>query len=244
MPLPKPNKGESKDDFLSRCMGDDAMQSEYPDEDERYAVCNSQWENKSAASIERRTYDLDNLEIVTREDEPEKIVGHAAVFNSISGNGWFREQVAPGAFKESIKNDDIRALFNHDKNYVLGRNKSGTLELREDKQGLLTTIVPPESGIVRDLVLDPIRRKDITGMSIGFEIITEERTKGEGNEPDLFTIKEAKLWDVSPVTFPFYEQTDVSLRSRETWRQEQRQRPNITGKRLQLLKREFDLRRI
>ncbi len=197
--------------------------------------------------IEYRTFDISQLAIITRDDEPDKIVGHAAVFNKVGDGGWFLEKMAKGAFTNSISKDDIRALFNHDRNFVLGRNTAGTLELIEDSQGLLSTILPPDTQYARDLKVS-IDRKDITGMSIGFEIIEEIRKQGEDGAPDLFTIKEAKLWDISPVTFPFYEETDVSVRSREAWRDQNNHAPvdtrNIDGRRLQLLKREFESRRI
>jgi uncharacterized protein len=203
---------------------------------------------RNNGDMERRTYDITDIEVITRDDTPDKIVGHAAVFNTIGDGGWFREQVAPGAFARSINDDDVRALFNHDKNFVLGRNKAGTLEMSEDEQGLLVSITPPDTQLARDLRVS-ISRGDISGMSIGFEIIKESREAGEDGELDLFTLEEVKLWDVSPVTFPFYKETDVSMRSREAWREEvnqQRQeptRPNMMGKRLQLLKREFEARR-
>ena len=85
--------------------------------------------------LETRAFTCDLLEIETRNDnEMPKIIGHAAVFNQLSEDlGGFREQIAPGAFAEAIKQDDIRALFNHDSNFVLGRNTSKTLVLGEDK---------------------------------------------------------------------------------------------------------------
>ena len=172
-------------------------------------------------SREQRTFSAE-LKLETREEgKAQRIVGHAAVFNVVAGNGWFKEQVAPGAFKSSIEQDDIRALFNHDPNYVLGRNKAGTLDLREDDKGLWIEIEPPDTQFARDLKVS-IERGDITQMSFGFEILKEDREKGEGKDPDLFTLREVKLWDVSPVTFPFYSQTDVSVHSREAWAKTQR----------------------
>lgn len=174
-----------------------------------------------AGALERRTY-VAELSLQTRqEDQKQRIIGHAAVFDVVAGNGWFREKVAPGAFKNSIEKDDVRALFNHDPNFVLGRNKAGTLIMREDDKGLLVEIDPPDTQIARDLKVS-IERGDITQMSFGFEILKEEREQGEGKEPDLFTLREVKLWDVSPVTFPFYSETDVSVHSREKWRETQR----------------------
>ncbi len=198
---------------------------------------------REKAQIERRTFDVTSLSIETRElGEAERIVGHAAVFETIGDGGWFREKVAPGAFSKSIGQDDIRALFNHDPNYVLGRNKAGTLTLREDEKGLWIEVDPPDTQFARDLKTS-ITRGDITQMSFGFEIINEERQKGTDKEPDLFTLREVKLWDVSPVTFPFYAQTDVSVHSREQWLAQQQRRKTLpVGAWRDLLRRKFNLR--
>jgi HK97 family phage prohead protease len=173
-----------------------------------------------------------------KEDAPPKIVGHAAVFNQETNiGGMFREMVAPGAFKKSIKEDDVRALFNHDANFVLGRTESGTLDLKEDKDGLWMEVTPPDTQLVRDMVMEPIRRGDITQQSFGFEVKAQEWRDGEDNELDLRVIREAKLWDVSPVTFPAYDGTDVAVRSHDEYRKAKAaNRTNIKRKRLALNK--------
>ena len=93
------------------------------------------------------------------------IEGHAAVFDSwsetLGGIFPFKEIVRKGAFNESIGKDDIRALFNHDPNYVLGRNRAGTLELVEDEIGLKVRIIPPDTSWAKDIQIS-IRRGDIT----------------------------------------------------------------------------------
>lgn len=199
---------------------------------------------KDRPKMERRTFAVDSLLIEKREEsQTEKIIGHAAVFDTIGDGGWFREKIAPGAFATSIGRDDVRALFNHNPDYVLGRNKAGTLLMREDEKGLLVEIDPPDTQFARDLKIS-ISRGDITQMSFGFEILDEERKKGEGNEPDLFVLREVKLWDVSPVTFPFYQQTDVSVHSREAWAMEHRKEQVSIGIRTDLLRRELNLRRL
>ena len=194
---------------------------------------------RESSPIEYRTFDMISLR--ADGEEAKQIIGHAAMFNVIGDGGWFREKIAPGAFAKSIERDDVRALFNHDKNFPLGRNKAGTLRLSEDDKGLLSEIDPPDTQYARDLLVS-IGRGDITQMSFGFEIVAEERIKGQGKEPDLFIIKEAKLWDVSPVTFPFYTQTDVSVHSREAWAADQRKAQIPAGLRAALLRREFTLR--
>lgn len=201
------------------------------------------WQPRQNSEREYRTYAITSITIEKRaESERQKIVGHAAVFDVIGDGGWFREKVAPGAFLKSIQDDDIRALFNHNPDYVLGRNKAGTLSLREDDKGLLVEIDPPDTQSARDLVIS-IGRGDITQMSFGFEILKEERTDGEGKEPDLFTLKEVRLWDVSPVTYPFYKQTDVSVHSREAWSEEQKAARRFVQKgwKVQLRRKRLDL---
>ncbi len=200
---------------------------------------------KETTKLEHRTYAV-SMSIEKRgEAEQERIVGHAAVFDTVGDGGWFREKIAPGAFTNSIGRDDVRALFNHNPDYVLGRNTAGTLTLREDEKGLWVEIDPPDTQFARDLKVS-IARGDISQMSFGFEIISEERQKGIGNEPDLFTLREVKLWDVSPVTYPFYKETDVSVHGREAWATEHRTETKSipVGKRVELLRRELNAKRI
>lgn len=144
------------------------------------------------------------------------LVGHAAVFNVEAViAGMFRETIAPRAFRKSIKESDVRALFNHDPAHVLGRNKAGTLRLSEDDVGLSYEIDLPDTQTARDLWTS-IDRGDITQSSFAFETVREMRAEPDaeaGETLPLFTVKEARLWDVSPVTYPAYEQTDVTARS-------------------------------
>lgn len=146
--------------------------------------------------------------------EKKKIRGYAAMFNEWSDPimGYFREIIRRGAFKKTIQENDIRALFNHDPNYVLGRNKNGTLELVEDRKGLAIAIDPPNTIWARDLV-ESIKRGDIDQMSFQFRTV-----KDKWNEEDKNNITrellEAKLYDISPVTFPQYPKTTVAVRSK------------------------------
>lgn len=166
---------------------------------------------------ERRTLQSE-FRVEQREDGKKLIRGHAAVFNSETDLGWFREKIAPGAFSESIGKDDVRALFNHDENFILGRNKAGTLTMREDEQGLYVEIDPPDTQVARDLVTS-IERGDISQMSFGFQTIKDSWETEENAAKDLRTLEKVKLWDVSPVTFPAYQETDVAVRSHDCWSQ-------------------------
>jgi hypothetical protein len=188
--------------------------------------------------LERRTYKSTELGIETREDKPPIIKGHAAVFNVIESGGWFREQVAPGAFKKSIKKDDIRALWNHNTEIVLGRNRAGTLKLKEDETGLAVEITPPDTQIARDMV-ESITRGDVSQMSFGFIVKRATWVEEDDEDEDLRTLEEIELWEVSPVTFPFYEDTDIGLKSEHReWRDglhpPQKDRNRIYRRRLDL----------
>lgn len=167
--------------------------------------------------VENRIFTFD---IEHREEETPKLFGHAAIFNTYADLGCWEERIMPGAFNDSIGTDDIRALFNHDSAYVLARNKSGTLKLWEDERGLAFEIVPPDTQLIKDLVLAPIKRGDINQMSFGFQVLKETWTESQDmKQKDKRDILNVKLWEISPVTFPAYVQTDVSMRSYEAWKQ-------------------------
>lgn len=155
---------------------------------------------------------------INESDGGTCIEGHAAVFDSwsetLGGIFPFKEKVRKGAFEESIGRDDIRALFNHDPNYVLGRNRAGTLELVEDDVGLRVRITPPDTSWARDITTS-IRRGDISQMSIGFVVEDDEWSSKDGI--DTRELKKVRLFDVSPVTFPAYTATDVGVRAMQEY---------------------------
>ena len=240
MPLPVPKKSESKDDFISRCMGNETMKDEYPDNDQRLAVCYSQWKKKEKkdefSELEERSFDF---QIEKRDDETGELIGHAAIFNKYTDILWWKERIIPGAFKESIKSDDIRALFNHDPNYVLGRNKAGTLKLEEDEKGLAVRIKPPDTQIANDVV-KLIERGDVSQMSFAFQVLEDAWVYGEEKDPDKRDLIKVKLWDVSPVVYPAYKGTDIAVRSYENWKKLHTQ-PETAWRR-NLLRRYFNIK--
>lgn len=145
------------------------------------------------------------------------IVGYGAVFNERTqiGSYWV-EEIAPGAFAAAIaEGADVRALFNHDQDHVLGRTAAGTLTLREDETGLWYEIAPADTQLARDLRAN-IAAGNITGSSIGFIVRAEEWTKpATPADLPLRRITEVEwLRDVGPVTFPAYEQTTAEAEAR------------------------------
>jgi len=131
-------------------------------------------ENKSLNKEERHFLTNAEYRITDNSIEKEKILeGYAAVFDVAANiGGLYREYVRSTAFNKTIKEADIRALFNHDSNYVLGRNKAGTLELITDNKGLFFRIYLPKTEWANGL-MEQIRRGDITQCSCGFRAINE-----------------------------------------------------------------------
>lgn len=160
---------------------------------------------------ETRFIHFSELRTDTGEDESPRIRGYAALFDTWSEDlGWFREKIKPGAFLNTIKEADIRALWNHDPNYVLGRNKSETLQLREDEKGLAVDIAPPDTQWARDLMTS-MKRQDINQMSFAFQTIRDEWNYD--SDPLERTLVECKLFDVAVVTYPAYPATSAAVRS-------------------------------
>ncbi|HQX76984.1 MAG TPA: HK97 family phage prohead protease, partial [Thermoflexales bacterium] len=142
-----------------------------------------------------------------RSDGTDSIVGHAAMFDVLSEELWgFREKIAPGAF-DDVLGDDVRALFNHDPNFVLGRTTARTLVLSVDQTGLRNEIAPPDTQWARDL-LTSMKRGDITQQSFAF--VVKNDSWEYNKEADTVTrtiLKVERLYDVSIVTYPAYPQT-------------------------------------
>ncbi|EJL44020.1 phage prohead protease, HK97 family [Brevibacillus sp. CF112] len=142
------------------------------------------------------------------------IEGHFAVFSRETElwPGAF-EEIAPGAFDNTFSND-IRALINHETRLVLGRNKSGTLELRADNYGLWGRIkINPNDTDAMNLY-ERVKRGDVDQCSFGFNIVRED-TEWREDGTVKWTIREVDLHEVSVVTFPAYEDTGVAARQKQ-----------------------------
>ncbi len=170
--------------------------------------------NSAVSSQEKRYVSLEG-DTVTRTDDAIGFRGHAALFERRTWIGpprlGFWEQVARGAFTKSVGEADVRFLVNHDPNLVLARTTSGTLRLSEDSVGLLADADLARTSYGDDLAIS-LERGDVTQMSFAFEVV-REGWEVLGDETEMRTILEAKLWDVSAVTFPAYSDTDAALRS-------------------------------
>jgi uncharacterized protein len=143
---------------------------------------------------------------------PGTLTGYAALFNKLSLDlGYFREQLAPGAFSKALTRCDVRALFNHDPSAVLGRTSAGTLQLSEDATGLRMECTLPDTTLGRDLA-ESIRRGDVQGQSFAFTVAAD-KWDFSGETPLRMVLEVEELYDVGPVTYPAYEESSVALRS-------------------------------
>ncbi|MBB3972773.1 HK97 family phage prohead protease [Hansschlegelia beijingensis] len=163
---------------------------------------------------EKRSAGL-GVEVRAADDGKRTLVGYAAVFERVATiSSYFKEQIASGAFADAI-DGDILALVEHDRSRVVGRTKSGTLRLAEDGKGLRVEIDVPDTTVGNDLwVL--VERGDIAGMSFGFRVVKE--TWDESTTPPTRTIEKLELVEVSAVTFPAYEDTEIGVRSLQEFR--------------------------
>ncbi len=164
-----------------------------------------------------------------RESEGDiQVAGYAAVFNQEADiGGYFRERIAPGAFTDAIGRDDVAFLFNHDEDTVMARTRSGTLTLSEDDHGLkiAARLEPGDPDAQR--VLHKMRRGDIDKMSFAFFPEVEEwDTSGD---VAVRTLKTVRLHDVSAVTWPAYDGTEIALRSLAAHRDQQRRSGNFAA---------------
>lgn len=165
-----------------------------------------------STKIERRVFDVSELRLDS-EGDSQTIRGYAAVFDAMSQPMFgFREVIRKGAFKKTVRESDIRALWNHDPNYVLGRKSARTLRLEEDEKGLLTRIFPPSTTWAADL-MQSIKRGDVSQMSFGFNMVKERWMDPGKDGLPIRELLEVRLFDVSPVTFPAYPQTEVHVRA-------------------------------
>lgn len=150
----------------------------------------------------------------TREADGKKYIsGYFAVFNSeyeiFPGAS---ERVAPGTFDETLSGD-IRCLIDHETRLVLGRTKAGTLTLKVDSRGLWgeAEINPNDQDAMN--LYERVKRGDVDQCSFGFDILDEEFE--DLGDKVRWTIKKVKLYEVSVVTFPAYEETSVTARKRQ-----------------------------
>jgi len=172
---------------------------------------------------------------VTRDDgnDEERIIeGYFSLYeNETELFPNYFEIISKGAFDKTLTND-IRGLWNHNSQFVLGRTKNGTMELKTDDKGLFARIKLPNTSYAED-VWSLISRGDVDQCSFGFNIV-DETLEELANGGYRWRINEIDLHEVSVVTFPAYENTSVLARSKEI---EDLEKRKLQAKKLEIEKR-------
>jgi len=199
MPIPKPTDNETEDEFLQRCMGNDLMNDEYPESDQRYAVCLTQWENRDKwrdYPMERKEFKFEIKEV---NEEEGVLDGYGSTFDTVPDA--YGDIVDQGAFTKTIKEngDNFVSLFNHDVNLPIGKP-----EVSEDKKGLLTHIKLVKGVQKADEVLLLAKAGVIKKFSIGYDVVKADVIKG------IRHLKEVKLYDISPVVFAANNNAEIT----------------------------------
>jgi len=214
MPILTPKPNESKDDYIERCVADLSDKNEGQDAQQRVAICNTSWEGyRSGLGSELMEKRAVVSELRVAQDQENLLTGYSAVYNVWSNSMvGFEERITEGAFDRAIKeHQDVRALWNHDPNFVLGRTKSGTLKLSSDSHGLKVDINPPATQWAKDLV-ESVRRGDVDQMSFGFIVRKDKWYEDKETGSAKRELIDVDLFDVSPVTYPAYPETSLSAR--------------------------------
>lgn len=169
-------------------------------------------------TLEHRYVPISASELrVEGEGDNRTISWFPAVFDSLSEDlGGFREVIKSRAFTKTVQEADVRALWNHDPNHVLGRNRAQptpTLDLHINRHGLRASVTPPDTQWARDLMVS-IERGDVNAGSFGFQVVKDNWRQDHDTGEIIRELQEVRLFDVSVVTYPAYPATEgVALRS-------------------------------
>lgn len=196
MPIPQPRANESEDEFISRCMGDDTMNEDYPDQEQRAGVCFSTWRNRDKMMTKHITIPLEIKVLKKREFE-----GYGSVFGNKDHGG---DIVLPGAFKRTLAEykaeDSLPVMFwMHDPSRVPGK----WLDMQEDDRGLYVKGVLADTELGNE-IHTLLGMKAVSGLSIGYT--TEDADYGEEGERLL---KEVNLWETSIVSLPMNPKAQI-----------------------------------
>lgn len=146
---------------------------------------------------------------------------NSADFKDWYGDTWI-EEIASGAFSESLKTRGVVGLWSHDTSQVLGNTKSGTLRLEDTDKELRFELDIPNTSIGND-AWELIQRGDVDGVSFGMKVTKDKWSTEERDDKKIYkrTILNAELYEISPVAFPAYPANEVSARSLEEFKAEE-----------------------
>ena len=219
------------------------MEDSFMNEEEKYLEEEEKKEEfRNIPNKEVRTFNVENLELRVDVDN-KTVVGYGAVFGSLSNDlGGFREVINPKAFEGRLE-DDVRFLINHD-GLPLARTTNNTLRLSIDEKGLRYEASMPDTTLSNDL-MELLKNGTVSQSSFAFIVEDDSWEVKEG--VNIRTInKVSRLFDVSAVTYPAYEEasSSVALRSLEAWKEESKEillKDNLEKENIEKMKEEQDL---
>ncbi len=156
---------------------------------------------------------------VRKDGDAEYFAGMAVPFGQVTDLHYFTEEISRDAFSEVLK-DDVRGLFNHDPDVILGRSAAGTMTLEVNDKGVFYSIRynPNDPDHVR--VMEKVKRGDVSQSSYAFTVKDEKWSTRDGKQHR--TINKIDRWyDVAPVTYPANPNTSVAKRSLDAITKEQ-----------------------
>ncbi len=212
--MPVPNNVEDRESFIERCMIDDESNADFPDTDQRYAFCNSQWENKDKNNVMKTGYKnkVSNLAVKDIDIDTRIVKGYFASFNNVDSDG---DSIMPGAFNKSIKEHGTESISNRKISHLAFHDVTrpvGVIKvLKEDDKGLYFESelgTHDEGNNALKMYKDGIIREH----SIGFNYIADKTQFIEVNKDETdndliknvggyWKLHEVKLWEGSFVTF-------------------------------------------
>jgi uncharacterized protein len=163
------------------------------------------------------------------EEEGTRTIKGAIKYNTesqVMRDWWgdkFVEEIAAGAFDESLKTRGVVGLWSHDTSKVLGSTKSGTLRLESGEKELRFELDLPNTTVGND-AWEMIKRGDVDGVSFGMRVTKDKWAQIERNGEKIYkrSILDAELYEISPVAFPAYPANEVSVRSLDEFREQQK----------------------
>ena len=155
-------------------------------------------------------------EMIARAETTEEFIriqGYGSVFNKPYEVWGIKEVVEAGAFEKTLReNPDIRGMFNHSPDFLLGRTKSGTMDVEEDAKGLRYEIRADAKDPQAISVARKITRKDVDGSSIAFFVHRDEWERDKDGRPLKRILKEIELIETGPVTMPASPATSAKVK--------------------------------
>jgi HK97 family phage prohead protease len=162
---------------------------------------------------ERRFVPGADSAVEMRDDAGTPKIAMSIPFNRRSVELWgFTEVIEPGAFRKTLQEADVVCLWQHDPSWVLGRMSNKTLEARETDTALEGVVALDAEDPMHKHFARRVERRDVVGSSFGFETVRDEWDYSDENQI-IRTLKEVRLFDISPVTFPAYPDSDAQKRA-------------------------------